>query len=91
VQPSDRVAHILLLPEKQGKSGGKYMKILAIAIALALMPNMASARYVLILKDSYIGIIKAGQTYRTRSQCLRAGSFWEGASRNHAFVCIPTP
>jgi hypothetical protein len=67
------------------------MKILAIAIALALTPNMASARYVLILKDSYIGIIKAGQTYRTRSQCLRAGSFWEVASRNHAFVCIPTP
>ena len=67
------------------------MKILAIAIALALTPNMASARYVLILKDSSLGIIKAGQSYRTRSQCLRAGSFWEVAGRNHAFVCIPTP
>jgi hypothetical protein len=67
------------------------MKILAIAIALALTPNMASARYVLILKDSNFGIIKARQTYSTRSQCLRAGSFWEVASRSHAFVCIPTP
>ena len=67
------------------------MKILAIAIALALTPNMASARYVLILKDSNVGIIKAGKSYRTRSQCLRAGSFWEVAGRRHSFVCIPTP
>jgi hypothetical protein len=67
------------------------MKIFAIAIALALTPNMASARYVLILKDSNLGILKAGKSYRTHSHCARAGTFWIGAGRNHSFVCIPAP
>jgi hypothetical protein len=66
------------------------MKIFVIAIALALTPNMASARYVLILKDSNLGLVQVKKSYLTRYHCLRAGSFWEGAGRRHSFVCIPT-
>jgi hypothetical protein len=88
VQTPGRCAHHAPA-EEAGKLGGSHMKTLAITIALALTPNMASAGYVLILKDSSLGIVKAGKSYRKHSGCFNAGWIWKQASRKHSFVCIP--
>lgn len=67
------------------------MKILAVALLLALVPSVAAAAGWFLVKYTGKNIVVAPKVYGGNEDCRRAGRAWELASDFHTFVCIPAP
>ena len=68
------------------------MKMIAVALVLALTPSVAAAAgWFLVLKYTGNNIVVAPKVHTGNEDCRRAGRAWELASDFHTFVCIPAP